>query len=89
MTGGNARTASRRSFGEYADVAEAAVALLLASLAIAVLPFRTLMGTIANPSSGADPTDSRTRRSHAATGAESPCVVNTECSPVTERCAGS
>ena len=57
MTGGNASTANRPGFGEYADVAEAAIALLLASLAIAVLPFRTLMRTIFDPRAGARPTD--------------------------------
>lgn len=57
MTGDDAASANRPRLGEIADAAEAFAALLLASLAIAVLPFRTLMGTIANPQGDVPPGD--------------------------------
>lgn len=51
MTGGNTEPDSRPrpSAGEIADFAEAVAALLMASLAIEVLPFRWLTRTIASP----------------------------------------
>ena len=47
----------RPSLGEMADFAEAVLALSLASLAIALLPFRMLMRTIASPHAKVGPID--------------------------------
>lgn len=52
-----ASAGNRPGIGEIANFIEAVVALLLASLAIAVLPFRMLMRTIANPRGGAGSID--------------------------------